>query len=931
MTNYSSIRKLMLKIINLILYVNVAFLLSLPLCAAVPDTLAGVVVNVDDEPLPFAAVQVAGWPSCWDITDEAGRFAIIINKMNDVGIKYDTMKLEIRLLGYKTMIFPLDTNDVYRLEEDIQYLQSVVITATEVTGVGRASEIGKQAMKHLQPSSFADIMELLPGGVATDPQLTTPNTIHIREVAVSDDNYSTTSLGTSFIVDNAPISSDANMQQIDGAWETQVTSRNFVNKGVDMRTISTDDIEKVEIVRGIPSVEYGNLTSGLVKITRKIGGRDFSARFKSDMSSKLFYAAKGFESEHKKLKVNVGADFLNAKDDPRNILESYTRFNVSTRFEKRWSADNRDLTLSGNLDYTGSFDKDKVDPELNHGAVDNYHSDHNGVRNSLIFNLISKENQLLKKLVVQYSLGYEHNVNSRTRLVQLQRDTPAALNTSTGVSDAVILPYKYTASHSVDGKPFNLFAKVVAVFSFPSTSVDNGLKLGMDAKVDKNFGQGQIFDLTRPLYPGISSRPRPFFQIPASGNIAMYAEEDMTIPIKRQTLSFVAGMRLFKMLNVDEKYALYHKIFAEPRMNVKWTFPTIKIKDKMLGFELVGGFGIHSKSPTMTQLYPDLAYIDLVQLNYFHPNVEYRRLNIMTYVENPVNYDLLPAKNIKWEVGGNVNYNDNKLSVTYFHEDMTSGFRNASTYNSFEYKKYDATNVDGNTLNHKPLLEELPFVAMYELRGFYSVTNGSRTLKQGVEYTFASRRFRKVNTRMTITGAYFKTQYQNSQPQIKIPSVIIDNEQIKYAGIYENDDGYVREYFNTNLTLDTDIQKLKMGLSISLQCVWYTASQTMYKSGTPQQYMDNFGNVHPYTEEDKNDTYLRWLNTNYSDAMFERHVVPFAGNVNFKATKQFFDNKLFIALFVNKILNYYPDYEMYGITVRRHATPYFGVEMNFKI
>ena len=40
-------------------------------------------------------------------------------------------------------------------------------------------------------------------------------------------------------------------------------SRNHVSYGVDMREIPTDNIEKVEVVRGIPSVKYGELTSGL--------------------------------------------------------------------------------------------------------------------------------------------------------------------------------------------------------------------------------------------------------------------------------------------------------------------------------------------------------------------------------------------------------------------------------------------------------------------------------------------------------------------------------------------------------------------------------------------------------------------------------------------------------------------------------------------
>ena len=48
-------------------------------------------------------------------------------------------------------------------------------------------------------------------------------------------------------------------------------------------------------MRGIPSVEYGDLTSGMVKVNRKRGGTDLNARFKADMSSKLLYVGKGME------------------------------------------------------------------------------------------------------------------------------------------------------------------------------------------------------------------------------------------------------------------------------------------------------------------------------------------------------------------------------------------------------------------------------------------------------------------------------------------------------------------------------------------------------------------------------------------------------------------------------------------------------------
>ena len=72
-----------------------------------------------------------------------------------------------------------------------------------------------------------------------------------------------------------------------------------------MRTISTDDIEKVEVVRGIPSVEYGDLTSGLIKIDRRKGGNQLNARFKADAFVKLAYVCMGFEWEERHLTLNT--------------------------------------------------------------------------------------------------------------------------------------------------------------------------------------------------------------------------------------------------------------------------------------------------------------------------------------------------------------------------------------------------------------------------------------------------------------------------------------------------------------------------------------------------------------------------------------------------------------------------------------------------
>ena len=91
---------------------------------------------------------------------------------------------------------------------------------------------------------------------------------------------------------------------------------------------------------------------------------------------------------------------------------------------------------------------------------------------------------------------------------------------------------------------------------------------------------------------------------------------------------------------------------------------------------------------------------------------------------------------------------------------------------------------------------------------------------------------------------------------------------------------------NTNFTFDTTIPKLKLGFSLSAQCVWLTAEQSMRKENMPLKYMDTNGNIHPYTETDTHDTYLQYLVRTYTDGMFTRQTVPFSMDLNLKATKK---------------------------------------------
>lgn len=877
-----------------------------------------------NEPLIGATVMAEGTRRIIAVTDQDGYFTLMDGFSKSVRISY---------IGYKGISIMPRKNTVYYMETDANELQEVVVTAQEGHGLSSASTISKQAMEHLQPSSFADLMELLPGGRASDPQLNVPNTISLREVGIGSSQYSTSSLGTRFVIDGAPVSTNGNMQYLSGALDRTSGKRNFANAGVDMRTLSTDDIQEVTVVRGIPSVQYGDLTSGLVKVKRRKGGNDLSARFKADMNTKLFYVAKAFEWEPKRFSFNLSADFLSNKAEPRNLLETYKRLTFSARLNKRWHTESMEYGAMLNLDYGGSFDNDKVDPQFNHGGADKYKSEYNRYAASLLWDMNSNSDRsFFKNAELSASFSYERNILERTRLVQLDGDTPAAMTMRNGESDAVLIsPYTYTATHTVDGRPMSLYLKGNALFSFPVAGVSNSLLVGADYQMDRNIGDGQVYDRLHPVYTGTSYRPRKYSDIPASRMLAAYAEERIGVGMGSHKMEIEAGVRAETMLGIDRRFATHGKVNVDPRVNMGWTFPSFNVGKEKMTVSLSSGIGWHSMFPTIDLLYPEPAYMDIVELNYYHANPDYRRMYLQTYVIDPTNRNLKAARNLKWELKGDIDWAGNRLTMTYFVEDMKSGFRSMSVYAPYIYKEFDASGIDPDALTARPDVATLPYTVRNVLRSYEHTSNGSRTYKRGLEWMLSTKRFPFINTRLTISGAWFKTEYHNSQPIMYKPTRTIGGNTLELVGIYKDDEGYIREMTNTNFTFDTAVPKLKLGFSLSFQCVWITAEESMKKDNMPLQYMDSSGNIHPYAESDIKDIYLQHLVRNYAEGMFDRQTVPFYMDVNLKATKKLFKDRLMVALFVNKLWDVYPDYRRNDFVIRRYVTPYFGLEMNVKL
>ncbi len=152
---------------------------------------------LNDLKSPLAGATIKQEHQAEILTNSAGNATFKLSKGKHVlfiiNEDYNKKELHINVEGSQTYIV--------ELKKEIK-IEEVVITAKEGKGLTSSSVINRQAMEHLQPSSFSDLMELLPGGLSQNPNLSAVNIASIRENKGDISTYNTTSLGVQFLIDD---------------------------------------------------------------------------------------------------------------------------------------------------------------------------------------------------------------------------------------------------------------------------------------------------------------------------------------------------------------------------------------------------------------------------------------------------------------------------------------------------------------------------------------------------------------------------------------------------------------------------------------------------------------------------------------------------------------------------------------------------------
>ena len=906
----------------------IAFFIS-GLCSALfaqtdKATVEGVVRDSDGKPLSFATMFIAELGTGVS-TDLEGKFRF-------TGTKGTEYTLNVSYLNHVDKEVKVKAGSpeplVIVLEEQSYELAEVVVMADYKKNQGSTAVINQQALEHIQPTSVADVLSLIPGGLFRESSATGFNRISLRQSG-SDDN---TSLGMAVVMDGIPQDNDGFRASIPGLSTDEYSDRLGMNRGIDLKTLSTYHIRKIEIVKGISSAKLGNLSSGVIQTTSKIGITPAQLRMKVDPLTKLIYLGKGFRISPKMGYLHTGIDYTSVYDDRRDPMSKYSRLTGQVTYNNSVDVGDKTLFLFFKLSEVYTLNQAKED-ELTQDYNESFRNKYSRTGASFKAQMYDL-GKIVDNVEFIASADYTYDLIDRNRLVQTGTPLPSPLATEEGESEGIYLPSTYYSPFQIENKPLSLLTQLNAESLFETRSFRHKVIYGLSWKRTKNYGEGVMVDMTRPPYPGNNEyvRPVPNRSIPALSVGAAYAEEQLKHSNRWFDFELNAGVRFTQMFNLDTKYTELRKLQVEPRINAALSFNIDLAGGKSLRNMFRFGFGQENKLPTLDYIYPDRVYKDMIVLNaYTKQDDPFNHLITYTKIYDVTNNSLRPNRNTKYEAGWDVEYEGYSLSLTFFKEHSDRGFESVAEYSPVRYTRY-VDPIDGQPIvGRRPEKEDYvadPYATFVDMD---IVRNSMKVEKKGLEYLLRFPKIIPLSTTVEINGAYYDTRYSSGAPLQYHPAFRDDDRPQPYVGIYRRQDITRQRIFNTNLWFNTNIPRYKMIFTTFFQFIWLNEEMRINGDEYPSAYFDTDGRMH--TVDDRilqsiKDGHTVWRHYHIYKEDFSE-TLPVSLTVNFKVTKEF-SRMIRASFFVNNILDINPLYKnRYNQNVRVWQKSFFGAEMTF--
>lgn len=835
-------------------------------------SISGKVVDAKTgEPVIGAAVNVED-TGIWAISDENGKFFLPDIRPGDYAVQFSCLGFVDKRLSF--VVKKDIPNLTIKLDQNTLALNSVVVTAErDKEGMNTSLKFGANALNHLQMSNVTDISALLPGGKTVNPDLTTDNAVSLRSGGLAAGNAA---FGTALEVDGVRVGNNASFGSM---------------SGTGTRNISTENVQSIEVITGVPSAEYGDLNSGMVRINTRKGLTPWNITFAVNPRTYQASASKGIDLMKNRGVLNVSAEWTRATQKLSSPYTSYTRRGFSASYSNTFKN-----VLKFEAGATGNIGgmNTKNDPDAYKGTWSKVRDNVLRANTSLTW-LLRKS--WITNLKLDASVNYNDNRSQDHAYGSSASMLPAVHSELAGYYLADRLPVSYFSDKVIDSKELDYAASLKYEWFKKSGKRLSKLKAGIQWKANGNVGEGEYYK--DPSVAANGYRPRPYSQYPFMHNVAAYIEEDFTFPIGKTSLQISAGLRLENLFVKDTDYKNVSSL--SPRFNAKW-----KISDNL---SIRGGWGVSEKLPSFYILYPVQKYRDIQTFGFSHGDSS-------SYVYYTQPYKMLFNENLKWQK----NYNAEFGIEAYFLRTSVSlvGFFN-KTKNPYTYQNiytpfsYNIMSVpSGYTVPDNPEIRVDSQTGQVYMRGsneeFWTpmatkVTdktffesqmpgNGDDIYRTGAELIVDFPEIAPIRTKFRLDANYAYTHYidntLNWTYRTGWSHTSLSNRSYQYVGIYANGgesgtfNGKESHSLNANLTAITHIPEARIVITCRLEMSLLSRFRNLsryqgkeyaynvnadgiesiggsiygsknYTAIRPVKYMDENGDVHDFTDKEASD------------------------------------------------------------------------------
>lgn len=439
---------------------------------------------------------------------EVAREGYYKNALFDLHLESDRKyELTVRLLKQETgavgeYCFMLGSIEVY--PEMRSLIPDNPVTTYKIT----SGEI-----EHMQATSLGDVLFLIPGIERTNnPGLADPLYVGIRANSVSGMYGKLGSFGSTIIIDGNELTNDANANR-----NIKETGRD----GIDLRTIPADNIRSVEVVSGIPSVEYGNFTSGIIKVDLKYGNLLPKLKMKINPDTKSASLSNGHRIGQGVLDYFL--DYAYCERNPRKAEDEYQRLYLTGAYGFESKDQKRNAKIRSTL--TKYFDNEQPTDILRMRRYER------GYKTSLLLDLSLKTNSdKIYHGFVSVDLNRKNSYKEQW------------------VTEQVVKPDSiypgYIGKVEEIGMEWAIESKLSRTKTMTIGRFTSELLTGLEWHLNMNYGKGLMIDEEWPYY-GFNSgmQSYSFDLLPKLQQWSVFIEDNITGKLSKRKWQLILGLR----------------------------------------------------------------------------------------------------------------------------------------------------------------------------------------------------------------------------------------------------------------------------------------------------------------------------------------------------------------------------------------------------